>query len=472
MVLRTLRKELAAVNTRRPCADRLTWLTEDRSLHPRGSNTPGARPGDLSSTPSRGLWDDTAPPAPPTGPIQGPLTAQVAVIGAGYTGLSAALHLALAGVSTVVLEARDVGFGGSGRNVGLVNAGMWISPDEVASTLGAPYGDRLLNELGDAPAYVFELIERHGIACEVERRGTLHCALGRSGLADLERRAAQWTRRGAPVELLGAGETAAKLGTDLYAGSLWDHRAGTIQPLAYARGLARASLAAGARIFTQSPVLSTHREGAEWRVVAEHGSVRAAWILAATDAYTTGPWAAIAREQVPLPYFNLSTAPLDPTLLASLLPGRQGAWDTQAVLNSFRLDAAGRLIFGSIGALEGAGKPIHTSWAERAVRRIFPQLGAARFERGWYGTIGMTADRLPRFHELAPNAIAFCGYNGRGIAPGTAFGRLAAAYITGACAKDDLPLPLTEVRSQPLRGMKQAMYSLGSQAVHWMQGRL
>ena len=205
--------------------------------------------------PSRGLWDDTAPPAPPTDSIQGSLTADAAVIGAGYTGLSAALHLALAGMSTVVLESFDVGFGGSGRNVGLVNAGMWICPDEVASTLGPMHGERLLLELGDAPRRVFELIERHGIQCETERRGTLHCALGRRGLEDLERRAAQWARRGAPVQLLGAAETAAKLGTGIYAGSLWDHRAGTIQPLAYARGLARAALSAGARIFTQSPVL-------------------------------------------------------------------------------------------------------------------------------------------------------------------------------------------------------------------------
>jgi glycine/D-amino acid oxidase-like deaminating enzyme len=422
--------------------------------------------------PSRGLWDDTAPPAPPTDTIQGSLTAEVAVIGAGYTGLSAALHLALAGVSTVVLESSDVGFGGSGRNVGLVNAGMWVTPDEVESTLGPPYGGRLLAELGDAPRLVFELIERHGIECEAQRRGTLHCALGRGGLTDLERRARQWSRRAAPVELLGAAETAAKLGTGIYAGSLWDHRAGTIQPLAYARGLARAALAAGARIFTGSPVLSTRRDGSEWLVAAERGSVRASWILAATDAYTTGPWAAIAREQIPLPYFNLSTAPLDPALLAALLPERQGAWDTQAVLNSFRLDASGRLIFGSIGALEGAGRHIHMRWARRAVQRIFPQLGAARFERAWYGTIGMTADRLPRFHELAPQAIAFCGYNGRGIAPGTAFGRLAAEYITGERGKDDLPLPLTALRPRPLRGMRQAMYSLGSQAVHWVQARL
>ena len=187
-----------------------------------------------------------------TSSIRETVAADVTVIGAGYTGLSTALHLALSGMSVAVLESRDVGFGGSGRNVGLVNAGMWVSPDEVAASLGAPYGERLLGVLGDAPRLVFELIDRYGIQCESERAGTLHCAVGHSGFKDLERRAAQWQARGAPVQLLSAAETAIKLGTDVYAGSLWDRRAGTIQPLGYARGLAQAALQAGARIFTDS----------------------------------------------------------------------------------------------------------------------------------------------------------------------------------------------------------------------------
>ena len=204
---------------------------------------------------SHGLWEHSAPPAPPTANLNDRLAADVVVIGAGYTGLSAALHLAEAGASAVVLEAVEVGFGCSGRNVGLVNAGLWLMPDALISQLGEVYGVRLLELLGEAPSLVFGLIEKHAISCEVARSGTLHCAVGAKGLAELEERARQWKARGAPVHLLDQSQTAQTVGTDAYAGSLLDLRAGTIQPLAYARGLAGAAIKAGARIFTSSPVI-------------------------------------------------------------------------------------------------------------------------------------------------------------------------------------------------------------------------
>ena len=148
------------------------------------------------------------------------------------------------GASVVVLEGAEIGFGGSGRNVGLVNAGMWVMPEAMPQALGSVYGPRLLDFLGAAPAEVFALVKRHGIDCEAVPNGTLHCAVGATGLAEITERARQWAARGAPVELLDASETARRLGGGRYAGSLLDRRAGTIQPLAYVRGLARAALAA------------------------------------------------------------------------------------------------------------------------------------------------------------------------------------------------------------------------------------
>jgi glycine/D-amino acid oxidase-like deaminating enzyme len=427
---------------------------------------------DASTAPVRGLWEDTASPWSMDAAICEAVSADVVVIGAGYTGLSAALHLAQAGASVAVLESHDVGFGGSGRNVGLVNAGMWVTPDEVAASLGAHYGERLLRVLGDAPGLVFELIDRYGIQCEPERAGTLHCAVGSSGLKDLVRRAAQWRARGVTVQILNAMETANKLGSDVYTGSLWDRRAGTIQPLAYARGLARAALQAGARLYTHSPVLGATHEHGVWTVRTDRGAAKSPWIIVATDAYSTGPWARIDEEQIHLPYFNLSTAPLDERFLATILPERQGAWDTQRVLCSFRLDRSGRLIIGSVGALNGTGKHVHAAWAKRALRRMFPQLGAVTWERGWCGTIGMTDNRLPRFHKLAPNVISFSGYNGRGIAPGTVFGRLLAEYIAGTLAERDLPLPATDVCVPSLRRLKQTFFDVGSQIAHFTQARI
>lgn len=420
---------------------------------------------------SHGLWERTAPPAPATVPLLGDAVADVAVVGAGYTGLSAALHLAQGGARVVVLEGEAVGFGGSGRNVGLVNAGLWLKPDLVPAALGPERGERLLALLGDAPRRVFDLVAAHGIACEAEYAGTLHCAVGRKGLSDLEERARQWQARGAPVRLLDAAEAARLTGTAAYAGTLLDERAGTIQPLAYARGLARAALAAGAAIHTGSPVLGVAEEGSRWRLTTPGGTLRAEWVIAATNAYTRAPWPEIRAEIAHLPYFNIATAPLSDNLRGTILPGRQGAWDTKAVLTSFRLDAAGRLVIGSVGALRGTGASVHRAWARRMLRRLFPQAGDVPFEAEWYGRIGMTADALPRFHRLARNVVGFSGYNGRGIAPGTAFGAVLADLVAGRIAEDDLPLPVTPAVPIGFRTARELAYEAGAQLVHLSEAR-
>jgi glycine/D-amino acid oxidase-like deaminating enzyme len=422
---------------------------------------------------SHGLWEMTAPPAPPTSPLKGEVQADVAIIGCGYTGLSTALHCAEAGAKVVALEAVEIGFGGAGRNVGLVNAGMWLAPDDVAARLGPDYGERLLELLGNGPSEVEALIAKHGIACEFVRNGTLHCAIGPSGLAKIEERCAQWGRRGAPVKLLSREETAGRIGVDIYAGSLLDLRAGTIQPLAYARGLARAALAAGAGVHTQSAVRSAERAGKVWRLKTDGGSVTADWIVVATDAYAeSGPWPQGKREQIRVPYFNFATKPLSSELRASILPGREGCWDTRMIMNSFRFDQAGRLLFGSIGALRLAGLEVHRAWAKRALRKTFPQIREVEFEAQWYGMMGMTGNALPRFHRLAPNVVTFCGYNGRGIGTGTVFGRLLAEHVLGKLSEKDLPLPVTDPDAPALPALREAYYEAGAQIAHAVGARL
>ena len=425
----------------------------------------------LNDPQTHGLWEQTAPPAPDAAELREDAAADVVIVGAGYTGLSTALHLRERGASVAVIEAVDIGFGGSGRNVGLVNAGMWVMPNVVIQRLGNVFGERLLNLLADGPRLVFETIARHSIECEATRAGTLHCAVGSRGYAELQEREAQWKARGAPVQLLSAGEAASRIGSRAFSGALFDARAGTIQPLAYARGLACAAVAVGARIFTRSPVVGAEQTGDTWVVRTASGSVRAKWIVVATDAYSIGPWQSVRTEQVHLPYFNLATRPLDTTALESILPRREGAWDTQPVLSSFRLDAQGRLVFGSIGALRGRGARIHEAWARRALRKIFPQLADVSFEFSWFGHIGMTGDSLPRLHVFAPNVIGFSGYNGRGIAPGTAFGRVLADFVVGKIGPSELPLPISEVVTPTLRSVREAGYSLGSQAVHFAGAR-
>jgi glycine/D-amino acid oxidase-like deaminating enzyme len=423
---------------------------------------------------THGLWEASAPAGPPTPPLAGRVAADVVVIGAGFTGLSAALHLAEGGKSVVVLEAAEIGFGASGRNVGLVNAGMWVMPEQLPDRLGATYGERLLRTLGDAPSLVFDLVARHGIACEAVRHGTLHCAAGASGLAGLRERAAQWQRLGAPVQLLDAAETAARLGTSAYAGALHDLRAGTVQPLAYARGLATAAARAGATLHGNSPVVGVVDLGSGWRVKVRGGAeVEAAWVLVATNACTApdGPWPELATELVRMPYFNMATPPLPDALRRTILPNGEGAWDTRQILSSFRLDAAGRLVFGSIGALRGSGHAVHRDWGRRALAKLFPQLAGIAFEHAWYGWIGTTADSLPRLHALARHVVSFSGYNGRGIGTGTVFGRELARLVLGQVGIDALSLPVVDVAPAAWRPVREAFFEAGAEVAHLVGAR-
>jgi glycine/D-amino acid oxidase-like deaminating enzyme len=420
---------------------------------------------------THGLWERTAPPPPFTAPLSGDASADVLVIGAGYTGLSTALHLAEAGVSVALLEAEGVGFGASGRNTGLLNAGLWLTPHEVVARMGSDRGGRILAALGDGPRLVVDLVGKHGIECELETSGTLHCAVGAAGAAEVRERAAQWTELGAPVEALDAEATAAKVGTSAFAGSLWDHRAGTVQPLSYARGLARAALAAGARIFTSTRVTGFEHQAAGWIARARDGSVRADWLILATNGYTEGLAPEIRGEFVLLPYFNLATPPLPPELIADILPERQGSWNTLALPTSIRRDRTGRLLIGSVGAPRAGGSLIHRQWAERELSRVFPKLAGVGFESGWHGVLGMTNDHLPRLHALGVNGLSISGCNGRGIAPGTVYGRALAEHILGRLALEELPLQPTSPAPIALRAAREIFYEAGAQIGHAAMGR-
>lgn len=420
--------------------------------------------------PERGLWAASAPPPPETSTLTGAIKADVAIIGAGFTGLSAALHLAESGASVAVLEAQSIGHGGSGRNAGLVNAGLWVTPEGIKDELGEERGERLIAALENAPDLVFDLIERHAIDCEAVREGTLHCAESPSGYRELEDRLDQWRARGAPVELLDRDQAAPAIGSTAYHGALLDRRAGTIQPLGYARGLAHAAVKAGAKIFTGSRVTSCRREKDKWIVNSPAGSVTAGTVIVATNAYSGPPWDELRQSHIPLALFQFATAPLTDNVRETILPGRQGAWDTHQILSWFRMDQAGRLVFGSIGSLDAPSASVHGAWARRAVARLFPQIGAPEFEHGWTGQVAMTPDHLPSYCAPAPGVMAFVNYNGRGIGPGTVFGKAMAEHLLSD-RKTPLPMDATPLKSVPFRGLRELSFEAGATAFHGMRGR-
>src|SRR5689334_15447228 len=199
----------------------------------------------LNDPRSHGLWERTAPPPPPTEKIVGDKVAEVAIVGAGYTGLSTALHLAERGVDVVVLEAVEIGYGAAGRSSGLVNAGLWVMPSVLKEMLGPLYGGRILELLRNSPRTVFDIVDKYKIACELKRAGTIHCGEGQKGATEIMERARQWQALDAPVRVLEGEELRAKTGSSAYRAAPLDNRAGTIQPLAYVRGRGRAALPPG-----------------------------------------------------------------------------------------------------------------------------------------------------------------------------------------------------------------------------------
>ncbi len=410
----------------------------------------------LSPLTAVSLWGATAPAAPAAAPLAEHVEAEVAVVGGGFTGCSAALHLAEAGADVALLEARDFGHGGSGRNVGLVNAGLWLPPDDIERQLDGPIATRLIEALSAGPALVFALIEKHQIRCEAVRNGSIHVAHAPAGMKDLAERSRQWERRGAAVELLDRAETARLTGTQAFHGGLLDRRAGTINPMGYVRGLARAAQNAGARLHGGSPVTALARDGARWRVTTPAGSVAARWVILGTNAYTDRLWPGLRRCITPLHFFQVASRPLG-AAARRILPERQGIWDTGKVMLAVRVDAEGRLVLGSMGQLIGPDARLSRTWAGKTARRLYPELGSVDWDQAWSGRIAMTRDHLPRVFELAPRLYAPIGYNGRGIAPGTVFGKALAELIGGRPA-GDLPLPLGGLAPETLPRLRSALY--------------
>ncbi len=391
------------------------------------------------------LWAATAPPPPATLPLDGTVRADLCVVGAGYTGLSAALHAAQAGLSVVVLEAAEIGWGASGRNNGQVIPTLSrMDPDDIVASVGAK-GEPMVAMIRDSASLVFDLIRTHGMAAEAVQNGWIQPAHRPSRVKLAEKRVRQWSARGAPAAMLDRAETARITGSEYWHGGWTNTTGGRINPLGYARGLAAAAIKAGAAIHTQSPAKSLAREGAHWAIATAGGKVLADRVVLATNAYSDDLWPGLKTEVVPVRSYQMATSPVSDNVRKTILPEGHALSDTQGDLYFYRFDANGRLVTG--GALmirAGWESRIRARIGERA-GRVYPQLGVPTFDYVWHGYIGVNQDRLPHIHELAPGVHAWTGCNGRGVALATAIGREFARAASGT-AEQDLALPLSPVK--------------------------
>jgi glycine/D-amino acid oxidase-like deaminating enzyme len=428
-------------------------------------------PADATRSASQSLWAATAASGPELPRLSGDLQAQVTIIGGGYTGLSAALHLAERGRDAVVLEAADVGERASGLNGGQVIPGVKYDPDELEAVFGRAVGARLVETVARGPDLVFDLIRKYAMACDAVRNGWIQPATSEAALARLRSRVEQWRRRGASVELLNRAETARLTGSSRYCGAWIDRRGGTVQPLSYVRGLAFAAQKQGSRVFRHSPATRLVRDGRRgvWRVDTPEGSVTSSTVIVATDAYADRLVDVVRRTIVTVPSFQVATAPLPADLLRTILPGRQSASDTWHLLRYFRLDGAGRLLMGSRGVFGDVPIAVQARHQYRAVREIYPQLDGIAFEYHWGGLVAVTRDHLPRLQEVAPGLIAGFGYNGRGVAMATMMGALLARWSSGEAA-EELGFPVTPVDPLPLHAFNQLGARVAVQYLRTLDG--
>lgn len=420
---------------------------------------------------AQNLWHLTARESISSQPLSADTTADMVVVGGGFTGCAAALRAAELGARVVLLEANAIGYGASGRNVGLVNAGLWTPPDEVEALLGRDAGARLNAALAAAPATVSQLIDNHSIECDAVRAGTLHLAHSPAGLKDLQERHRQQSARQAPVTLLDAGETSRRVGTNAFQGALHDARAFTLHPLSYCRGLARAAVRGGAVIHEATRVVSVRRIGGRWVAKADGGSVTAPLLVNATDSYHSKISGIALPRVTRAGYFQVATEPLVAEHRRRILPGGEGCWDTATVMSSLRLDRNGRLLVGAAGSLGHAGASIHTNWVYRKMVALYPFLRDQKLSFAWYGTIGITSDHLPRVVDLGEGALAAFGYSGRGIGPGTVFGiSLAQSLIDND--RDVLPVEPSTVKDDRFATARSTYYEAGSAACHLLADRI
>jgi gamma-glutamylputrescine oxidase len=380
--------------------------------------------------------------------LQGDVVADVVIIGAGFTGLSAALELAEAGYKVVVLEAETVGFGASGRNGGQICTGFSPGQARLESQLGRPDAIKCFAIAEESKCLIESRIAEYNIDCDL-KWGYLHCAKKPGQVDALKVWRDEYEELGyRGCEILSGDEIGAKLGTKLYHGALREPRAGHFHPLNYCLALAGAAQKAGTVIYEHSRVLDVETGNKPWARTAA-GKVSAKFMIIAGNGYLGKTVKPLYGRVMPVTSFIVTTEPLGETVARSLIRDDEAVADTNFILDYFRRTADNRLLFGG-GANYSTLEPADVgSFMKKNMLKVFPQLRDVKISHAWGGFIAITSNRLPDCGQLSPTTFYAHGYSGQGVALAGMYGKLIAEAIRGTAERFDL---LARIKHLPFPG--------------------
>lgn len=386
----------------------------------------------------------TATPVAPFPKLRGEVRADVCVIGGGYTGLSAALHLAERGYDVVLLEAHRAGFGASGRNGGQVGSGQRLDQDDLERMVGLGDARRLWDMAEDAKALVRDLIARHAMPLAFHP-GIAHACRNDREVAHAHSYAEKLRRDYGydQLEPLDRAGIEALIGSRAFAGGEIDRGAGHVHPLNYALGLAQAAAAAGARLHENSLVTRVEH-GAKPVVITAEGRVQASHVILAANGYLGDLEPKVAARVMPINNFIVATEPLGDRA-RDILSEPVAVADTRFVVNYWRLSEDNRLLFGG-GESYGYRFPDIVKTVRKPMLQIYPQLADARIDYAWGGTLAITVNRMPCFVRVAPNVLSASGYSGHGVAMATLAGKVLAETVAGQAERFDLMANIPQPR--------------------------
>lgn len=406
------------------------------------------------------LWSATAVACEPNVPLLEPLSTDTLVIGAGFTGLSTALHLLELGASVCVIDVAQPGWGASGRNGGQVIPGFKLDPEELISRFGVEHGKSLIDFGGSAPDLVFDLIDKHKIECSPVRKGWIQTADTRKTLEAVQKRAQQWSKLGARVETLSHQDVSERLGVEGFRGGWIDYRAGSIQPLSYVRGLLKACQQKGGAIYGDTAARGIRQCQSGWLIETANGvSIKADRVVIATNGYSDNLWPGLKQTVLPANSFLVATEPLPEKIGNTILPGGEITSNARRLLIYFRKDNQGRLILGGRGPFHEPFSVHDWKHVEQAMHLMFPQLKGIAIQYRWAGRIAITRDFFPHVHQPYPNLLIALGYNGRGVAMATAMGKALAKKIVDG---DGLPFPPVPINPIPFHGLQKFYMTAGT----------